>query len=105
MNKFNNDVVGLNTLVPVAGDKHRRYINLDNAATTPPFKTVLQTVNDFARGIARFIGATAIKPVEYQCLEEARRVVGSFFWGKSRRPCRHIWKKTLLKQSINCLTA
>jgi selenocysteine lyase/cysteine desulfurase len=80
MNKFNNDVVGLNTLVPVAGDKHRRYINLDNAATTPPFKTVLQTVNDFAPWYSSVYRGNGYKSrLSTNAYEEARRVVGSFF--------------------------
>lgn len=38
---------GLDTLVPLLDGSQRRYINLDNAASTPAFKAVQQAVNDF----------------------------------------------------------
>jgi len=41
-------VVGLEKEVPLLDGTKRRYINLDNAATTPPFKEVLNTINEFA---------------------------------------------------------
>lgn len=40
-------IVGLGESVPTARGQ-RPYINLDNAATTPPFKSVMKAVNDLA---------------------------------------------------------
>jgi len=40
-------VTGLDAKVPTTNDA-RTYINLDNAATTPPFQSVMQAVADFA---------------------------------------------------------
>ncbi|SEF87421.1 Selenocysteine lyase/Cysteine desulfurase [Caloramator fervidus] len=45
---FRNLVVGVNTLVPLKNGKLTRYINFDNAATTPPFYSVMQSINQFA---------------------------------------------------------
>ena len=39
--------VGTDTLVPVLNGNHRIYVNLDNAASTPPMKSVRQAVDDF----------------------------------------------------------
>jgi cysteine desulfurase/selenocysteine lyase len=40
-------VVGVDEKVPVVGGEMRRYINLDNAASTPTIKPVLDKVNEF----------------------------------------------------------
>jgi cysteine desulfurase/selenocysteine lyase len=40
-------VVGVDEVVPVLGGKTRRYINFDNAASTPTVKPVLTNVNEF----------------------------------------------------------
>lgn len=39
--------VGVDTQVPLLTGKMRRYVNLDNAASTPALKAVQQAVNDF----------------------------------------------------------
>lgn len=41
-------VVGVNTEVPLSNGTYVPYINFDNAATTPPFKSVLQEIENFA---------------------------------------------------------
>lgn len=38
---------GSDVHVPLLDGSERRYVNLDNAASTPPFKAVLQAVNEF----------------------------------------------------------
>ena len=38
---------GINTEVPLLNGKHQKYINFDNAASTPPFKAVKKSVNQF----------------------------------------------------------
>ncbi len=46
---FRNWVVGAKVRVPVASGGTRPYINFDNAASTPAFKVVLETVSDFLK--------------------------------------------------------
>ena len=40
-------IVGVNTLVPISNDRYVKYINFDNAATTPPFKRVSNDILRF----------------------------------------------------------
>lgn len=42
-----NFIVGVNTKVPLLNGGYTTAINFDNAATTPPFCTVLNAINDF----------------------------------------------------------
>ena len=41
-------IVGSNMAIPVENGNWTRYINFDNAATTPPFTTVMNALNEFA---------------------------------------------------------
>ena len=80
MSDLSELISGVNTLVPVVGDKRRRYINLDNAATTPPFKSVLQTVNDFSSWYSSVHRGNGFKSrLSSHAYEEARQIVGEFF--------------------------
>ena len=38
---------GINTEVPLLDGDHRKYINFDNAASTPPLRAVKEAVNQF----------------------------------------------------------
>jgi len=40
-------LVGADWAVPLANGRQRRYVNLDNAASTPPLRSVLDAVTDF----------------------------------------------------------
>ncbi len=44
---FKNAVVGANVRVPVLGGGKKKYINFDNAASTPPLKHVWETLHKF----------------------------------------------------------
>ena len=46
-NRWTDLIVGLDQPMPVLGGRMVPYINLDNAATTPPLKSVVETVNRF----------------------------------------------------------
>jgi selenocysteine lyase/cysteine desulfurase len=50
--KFNTNyrelIVGADTKIPLSNGQFVTSINFDNAATTPPFSSVLQSVVDFA---------------------------------------------------------
>lgn len=45
---YRNLVVGVNTQVPLDNGRYVTYVNFDNAATTPPLKSVLESINNFA---------------------------------------------------------
>ena len=45
--KFDQLFVGVETIVPLLNGGTTRYINFDNAASTPPLKAVQQAVDDF----------------------------------------------------------
>lgn len=45
---YRNLVVGVNTEVPISNGTYVPYVNFDNAATTPPFVSVLSAINKFA---------------------------------------------------------
>lgn len=46
--KYRNLIAGADTMVPLSSGKLVPYVNLDNAATTPPFVSVLKSIIDFA---------------------------------------------------------
>ncbi|WP_027625482.1 aminotransferase class V-fold PLP-dependent enzyme [Clostridium lundense] len=47
MINYRNLIVGTNTLVPLANGRYVRYVNFDNAATTPPFKSLVEDLETF----------------------------------------------------------
>ena len=46
-NALRERVIGLDRMVPLIDGRLRPYINLDNAATTPPLKDVADAVTEF----------------------------------------------------------
>lgn len=73
-----NSVVGLDTLVPTRRGK-LPYTNLDNAASTPAHKEVLQTVNDFMPWYSSVHRGNGLKSrVSTELYEAARQTVGEF---------------------------
>ncbi len=72
-------VVGLDRLVPLADGTMRPYINLDNAASTPPFTAVLDAVGRFAGWYGNVHRGTGFKSrLSSWAFEEARETVGRF---------------------------
>jgi len=72
-------VIGVNTQVPTNGVK-QRYINLDNAASTPPFESVLAAVDEFVPWYSSVHRGNGFKSrFSTELYEEARRIVGRFF--------------------------
>jgi selenocysteine lyase/cysteine desulfurase len=45
---YRNLVLGVDTEIPLANGRYTKYVNFDNAATTPPFVAVMQEINNFA---------------------------------------------------------
>jgi selenocysteine lyase/cysteine desulfurase len=73
------DIVGIDTDVPLLDGTTRRYVFLDNAASTPALKSVLQAVNDFMpwySGVHRGTGFKSLLATE--AFDAAHDVVGRF---------------------------
>ncbi|HLF15689.1 MAG TPA: aminotransferase class V-fold PLP-dependent enzyme [Bacteroidota bacterium] len=72
-------IVGLDTPIPLLGGGRRRYVFLDNAASTPTFRFVLDAISAFMpwySGVHRGTGYKAV--VATRAFDETRKVVGSF---------------------------
>ncbi len=73
-----DEVVGRDTMVPVV-DGRRRYVNLDNAASTPPLSAVHQAVERFGTWYASVHRGSGYKSrVSTHAYEAARAAVGKF---------------------------
>ena len=74
-----SDVVGGELLVPVIGGAARRYVNLDNAASTPALRSVADTVAEFLPYYSGVHRGTGYKSrVSTAAFEQARQIVGGF---------------------------
>ncbi len=77
--RLRNEVVGINTIVPLLDGTQRRYVFLDNAASTPTFQSVLRCVQEFLpwyAGVKRGVGLKA--RVATDAYDEAHSIVGTF---------------------------
>jgi selenocysteine lyase/cysteine desulfurase len=71
--------VGLDTLIPLIDGSCRRYINLDNAASTPPMKAVQKAVDDFLVYYSSVHRGTGFKSqLSTYAYERARSIVMDF---------------------------
>ncbi|MDE4916005.1 aminotransferase class V-fold PLP-dependent enzyme [Methylobacterium sp. 092160098-2] len=79
-------IVGLDRRVPVLDGSTRRYINLDNAASTPALRNVLDTVNQFMEWYASVHRGAGFKSrVATQAYEDARQTVAQFVGANPRQ--------------------
>lgn len=79
---YKNLIYGSNTLVPLSNGEKVPYINFDNAATTPPFYSVMEGINNFSpwySSVHRGSGYKSIISSEFY--ENARRLVLDFVGG------------------------
>jgi len=78
--KISSDlVVGLDTMVPVVGGEKRRYVNLDNAASTPTLRPVLDAVNRFLPWYSNVHRGTGFKSkLASWAFEESRERIVDF---------------------------
>jgi cysteine desulfurase/selenocysteine lyase len=73
------DVVGADEFVPVLDGTLSRYINLDNAASTPALRKVMETVNRFMHWYSSVHRGAGFKSrVATQAYEDAREIVLDF---------------------------
>lgn len=72
-------IVGIEQQVPLLDGRQRTYINLDNAASTPALRDVMDTVNSFMNWYSSVHRGTGFKSrVATQAYDDARRIVGDF---------------------------
>lgn len=72
-------IVGIDRRVPVLDGSLRRYVNLDNAASTPVLRDVLNTVNGFMEWYSSVHRGTGFKSrVATQAYDDAREIVAEF---------------------------
>lgn len=74
-----NDIVGIDTMVPSLDGTDRRYVFLDNAASTPTFCTVLRYIEEFMpwySGVHRGTGIKSI--VATKLYDHAHDIIGDF---------------------------
>ena len=78
--KISSDlVVGLKTMVPVVGGGERRYVNLDNAASTPALQPILDAVNRFLPWYSNVHRGTGFKSkLSSWAFEKARERIVEF---------------------------
>ncbi len=96
-------IVGINTRVPLHNGEMRRYINFDNAASTPALRDVLDTVNEFMLWYSSVHRGTGFKSkVATQAYDDAHRIVAEFV-GANRRDHTVIFGKNTT-EAINKLS-
>lgn len=73
------EIVGIDTMVPLLDGSQRRYVFLDNAASTPTFRRVLNCIEDFLpwySGVHRGTGFKSI--IATEVFDRAHEIVGEF---------------------------
>lgn len=74
-----NEVVGVDEVVPLLDGRSVPYVNLDNAATTPPLRAVLDEIERFLPLAASVHRGSGYKSrLSTAAFEEARAIVGDF---------------------------
>ena len=72
-------VVGADTKIPLKNGKYASAINFDNAASTPPFVSVMEEINNFSTMYSSIHRGTGYKSkLSSQLFEEARSIVLKF---------------------------
>ena len=97
-------IVGIDRQVPVLDGTFVTYTNLDNAASTPVLREVMETVNEFMQWYASVHRGAGFKSrVATQAYEDARRVVAGFVGANERDHVVLFGKNTT--EAINKLAA
>src|SRR5579859_4530718 len=80
MADFHAHVVVSDTTVPVISGNRPSFLNLDNAASTPPFEQTLTAINEFAPWYSSVHRGGGFKSrLSTYAYEACRRIVGEFF--------------------------
>jgi len=76
---FRQYVLGTDTQIPLLNNKLGKYINFDNAATTPPFKSVLDAITEFAPWYSSIHRGKGYKSLlTTQLYEDSRYIIADF---------------------------
>jgi cysteine desulfurase / selenocysteine lyase len=79
LKKLRHELVGLDMEVPTLSGGQRRYVNLDNAASTPTFRPIMEKVNEFLGFYANVHRGTGFKSqIASWAYDTARRDVARF---------------------------
>jgi cysteine desulfurase / selenocysteine lyase len=79
LRKLRAELVGIDTKVPTLSGVDRRYINLDNAASTPTFRPIMAKVDEFLEYYANVHRGTGYKSLlSSWAYDEARGIVARF---------------------------
>lgn len=74
-----NEVLGVDVMVPILGGGERPYVYLDNGASTPAFKRVMQCIQDFMPWYSGVHRGTGFKSwISTDAYERAHEIVGRF---------------------------
>lgn len=76
---YRNLIIGVDTFVPLSNGSKVPYINFDNAATTPPFTSVIQDINNFSPWYSSINRGTGYKSqISSKLYDDSRNIVLSF---------------------------
>jgi len=79
LKKVRQEIIGLNTKVPLITGNHTKYINFDNAASTPSFKRVYYKIKNFLDWYSNVHRGTGFKSqLSTEIYEEVHHLVTQF---------------------------
>ena len=79
LHRLRKELVGLDTRVPILGGGTRAYVNLDNAASTPTFRPVMDKVDEFLTYYSNVHRGSGFKSqIASRVYEEARDTAARF---------------------------
>lgn len=100
--KFRNSVVGVNEQAPLLNGAYTTAINFDNAATTPPFCSVMREINRYAPWYSSIHRGTGYKSLLSSDLyDEGRRHIKAFVGADAKEDCLIYTKSTT--EAVNIL--
>ena len=86
MNPWRSRIVGLEERMPVLNGRMLPYINLDNAASTPPLRSVVEAVNSFLPYYSSVHRGAGFKSrVSTAAYDEAHDTIADFVGADRRR--------------------
>jgi len=98
-----SELVGADVEVPLLSGGTRRYVSLDNAASTPTFTRIMDRVNEFMRFYANVHRGEGFRSrLSSWAFDEARRVVAGFVKADPRKDAVIFTKNTT--ESLNKLS-
>ncbi|GLC30017.1 aminotransferase class V-fold PLP-dependent enzyme [Clostridium omnivorum] len=78
-NNYRDLVIGTDTKIPLSNGKLVPVVNFDNAATTPPFKSVMEELNSFAPWYSSIHRGKGLKSqISSEFYDNARKIIMSF---------------------------